>query len=360
MAILFLSSFSTCKLNETNQKKGNISNLIFPFLKIYKKSILNIANINDLRNSKSVLNVYCGNKNNDIYFIIKLLKCVYMKEKNINKKKWISNQLKKIMFYKEYNESSSSLESEIFNERSEISENRLLNWKFDIMPMDKVIIPKRNSISKNHLEFPITKERKFIPFNSKLGISQFCLPKLSRNGLFKNIIKINEIKDEYRNNYCIWNSSKLSFPNNSNILAHKPLTNNLIFMKPIITGIKEKDHIKNNKAFLINLTNSKVPFIPTISSSNPINYKLRAVSSAQEKNRSVPIQIKKTANIYVENSVGNKKCNKYNDGGIRIISGIERETYINYPHYNTKCQNEGIFKKFIQERVRLKGPFGYK
>ncbi|EAK88131.1 hypothetical protein [Cryptosporidium parvum Iowa II] len=361
MAILFLSSFSSCKSNEIDHKKGNISNLIFPFLKIYKKSFLNIVNINDLRNSKSVLNVYCENKNNDIYFIIKLLKYVYIKEKNIHKKKWISNQLKKIMFYKEYNnESSSSLQSKIFNERSEIAENHLLNWRFDIMPMHKVIIPKRNSISRNHLAFPITQERKFVPFNSRLGINQLYLPKLCSNGFLKDIIKINDIKNDCRNNYCVWNPGKLLLSKSSKILAQKTITNNLIFMKPIITGIKREDYIGSKKAFSINLTNSEIPIIPTIPSSNPTNYKSRVAFSAQKKSRSIPIQIKKAANIFPEDSVGNTEWNKYSDGRNRIRSGNAKETNAKYPQYDINCQNEGIFGKDIRERVRLKGPLGYK
>ncbi|KAH8583886.1 uncharacterized protein ELE39_002644 [Cryptosporidium sp. chipmunk genotype I] len=356
MTVLFLSSFSSFTISEINHKKGQISYLIFPFLKVYKKSFLHIANTNDLKNTKPVLNVYSEKKNNDKHFIIKLLKYVYIKEKNINKKKWITNQLKKITCFNEYkNESNFSLKTSIFTERNGISENNLLELRANIIPMQRIIIPNRNSTFPNYLTIKSAQKNGFSSFDWRLGANKLCFPKLDKKMLLNSTIS--DGTNDYLNNYFGRNHKKLLLSSNSNVLGRSFRKNNLIFKRPTIEGIK-RDFMENNKAFLINLTNSRFSIIPTVTDINPIYYKVTTPFSLQKKPRSTPFHTKgKTTNEFGDNSRESTEQNRCSEGRVCIRNENGRAKY---PFYNITSQHEKIFRKQVLQKVRLRGPFGYR
>ncbi|OII71325.1 uncharacterized protein cubi_01800 [Cryptosporidium ubiquitum] len=360
MTILFLSSYSSSTISEINKKKGYISYLIFPFIKIYKKSILHIAKINGLNNSKIVLNLYDNKK--DIYFIIKLLKYIYIKEQNINRKKWITNQIKKITCFQEYtNESNSGLGTSALIDKKENLKNYIFFEKADIIPTYEMIIPRKNNIETLNFYWKLqtTKNNKLVSLNKRLGFNKHSLRKYEDKGLIESIFKMNDKKDVYQYSCFAQNSNKWLPTYSSIILSPSFKAKNLMLTKPNIKGIQRKNYMENNKLLLINHSSLSSSNISAITDVNP-NCNKGKIVSPEKKCRSKFLHVRNLTNIFGEAPGGIMRWSNCNErkASSRIEHGKMKPGKLFFSRAN--LQQEKVFENDETQRIRLNGPFGYK
>lgn len=359
MTVLFLSSYSSNTANGRNQKKGYISSFIFPFLKIYKKSLLHFVNIKDLNTSKQVLNVYNEINSGDICFIIKTLKLAYTREQNINKKKWISNQLKRIACFIEFKSNSNyNMQTNVFLEKNKTPKNLNLFQETNIMHMHDVNFPRKNSVKTKYPNFIIhsTQNKKFPSLNSRLDPSQDDLLKFNKKGLHMSVSFVNDRVDPRRNNYLIQNHNMLMSFNNSYNLFHNLFEQKRPFSAKSNAKYSKRCHFEND-TFVRNHSRLElldVPIAPEIYLKNEEGY------SPEAKNSCTPAHLgNEISNIFTENSRGNIIRNDVNCGMNRYGGQFER---IKSERSLTFYQGNRFEKKFErqQQRIRLSGPFGYR
>lgn len=357
MTILFLSSYSSSTANGIIQKKGYISSFIFPFLKIYKKSLLNVANIKYLNISKPVLNAYNEVNSGDIHFIIKLLKLAYIKEQNISKKKWISNQLKKIACFLEFKSNSNYIQTKNFLDKDKTSTNFNKIQKANMAYMHDVIFPRKNSINTRNYIFtiPVTQNKKFIPLNPRLDSSQDDLLKFNNKGLHMSVSYINSLVYPSRNNYFVQNPNQSTLTNYSNNLKQNFLVGKNSF--PTKSGIKsQKKSNSENCSFVKNHSILGLLDSPTASEVNSIKEIYSRVKYSY-----VPTHTgNEIRNIYTKGFQGNVIQNDVNDGANHLGSQLERiRLGRSLTSHQGICLEKNI-ERHQERQIRLNGPFGYR
>ncbi|KAJ1606748.1 hypothetical protein OJ253_2624 [Cryptosporidium canis] len=347
MTILFLSTYSSSTTSEINPKKGYISSFIFPFLKIYKNSFLNVANVKYFNGTKPIFNAYCELNNRDVYFIIRLLRSVFIREQNISKKKWISNQLKRIEYLLSLRKSTNIyLQTNVFlNEKKTLKKNPQFQKANLIHVYNELISKKKKACSSYDIPH-LTHVDKVIPLSPRLYLIRDHLSMMYKNGI--NMIQGNiyHIVDPPQDSYSVPSVNISTVLNNLCIKGDNLIEDNSSFLRNVNSTTKKSRRFEN------------CSFIKDHSTQVTAGTSTWNKMGCKDETRPLyvksydPVQLKKEAmNVLPKSYVSKAICFRAKNEWIKWNES---------PTIRQENDNEQRLDKYRPQNIRLSGPFRYR
>ncbi|KAJ1611333.1 hypothetical protein OIY81_766 [Cryptosporidium canis] len=348
MTILFLSTYSSSTTSEINPKKGYISSFIFPFLKIYKNSFLNAANVKYLKGTKPIFNAYCELNSRDIYFIIRLLRSVFIREQNISKKKWISNQLKRIEYLSSLRKSTNIyLQTNVFlNEKKTLKSLPPLQKANLIHVQNELISKKKKTCSSYEIPY-LTHVDKAIPLTPRLHLIRDHLSMMNKNGI--NMIQGNiyHVVDPPQDSYSVPSVDISTALNNLCIKGENLIEDNSSFLRSVNSTAKKSSHFENCSF----IKDHSTQVTAGTSTWNKMGSK---------KDETRPLYVNSYGPVQVKKEAMNVLPKSYISKAICFRAKNERNKWNESPEIRQENYNEQRLDKYRPKNIRLSGPFRYR
>ncbi|KAF7457238.1 hypothetical protein HWI79_2193 [Cryptosporidium felis] len=329
MVVLNLTNYSSYKASHTYQRKGYISGHVFPFLKIFKDSTINLSKNSEFNKLNKTWNIYNEFYKEDLFFIIKILKFLLYSNQKVIPKKWLINQMKMIT-------SCLNFPNKLYSNLYQID----YNFSFNGEIFEHIVLPRTNqSNAANEIrrEKSIRNIKKHLVLTSIITNDQNAPNTIS---YYPNIILRSESLPKYYNSS--FQHSLINLINKANI----DKSDRHYFLEKGISEISVNNKLLKSKS-LTSLKSSK------IETTNPKNNEL-IDSNYSARN---------PEKLAVSSLIGSKKL-KFKDRINFRFSSITRTPpklkpgeFASSQHVNNKILFKSNFTN-IQGGTRVKGSTG--